>query len=252
MSIEPVGFDQSVISFRDQIGVDYAALDLVDDTGGQVSVRNGFSYYSGFPAETRPSRVPTGERRRFVILNTQPGVSQYEVLYISANYSASQAAAVRSIIDSVELSIAGEPTEFVITTQISPPGAGTINGGGVYSPDEEVTLSVTGNPGYRFVQWQGNVSNPNSAETTITATDDAMVKAVFVRQWQLVLDAQVGGSASGGGGYDKGTIVPFTATPDDGYRFDGWTGTGIEDALGTETTVTLNESHMATVTFVKV
>jgi len=196
--------------------------------------------------------VPTGERRRFVILNTQPGVSQYEVLYISANFSGSQAAAVRSIIDSVELSIAGEPTEFVITTQISPPGAGTINGGGVYSPDEEVTLSVTGNPGYRFVQWQGNVSNPNSAETTITATDDAMVKAVFVRQWQLVLDAQVGGSASGGGGYDNGTIVPFTATPDDGYRFDGWTGTGTEDALGTETTVTLNESHMATVTFVKV
>ena len=129
--------------------------------------------------------MPTGERRRFVILNTQPGVSQYEVLYISANYSGSQAAAVRSIIDSVELSTAGEPTEFVITTQISPPGAGTINGGGVYSPDEEVTLSVTGNPGYRFVQWQGNVSNPNSAETTITATDDAMVKAVFVRQWQL-------------------------------------------------------------------
>ena len=27
---------------------------------------------------------------------------------------------------------------------------------------------------------------------------------------------------------------------------------GTEDALGTETTVTLNESHMATVTFVKV
>ena len=96
------------------------------------------------------------------------------------------------------------------------------------------------------------MSNPNSAETSITATDDAMVTAVFVRQWQLVLDAQVGGSASGGGGYDNGTIVPITATPDEGYRFDGWTGSGIDDALGPETTVTLNESHTATTTFVKV
>ena len=261
MSIEPEGFDQSVISFLDQIGFDHAALDLVDDGGTRTSIRSGFSYYSGFPAETTPSRVPTGERRRFVILNTQPGEGQYEILYISANYSNSQADTIRAIIDSVELSSSSEPSEpseptepthVVITAQVSPPSAGTISGGGLVTSGTEVTLSASPVPGYRFDRWFGNVRNSATASTTIVPTTDVTVTAGFVRQWELVVDAQLGGSAGGGGTYDAGTTVSITATPNDGYRFAGWTGAGVADASEATTSVTLDESRTVSATFVRV
>ena len=75
------------------------------------------------------------------------------------------------------------------------------------------------------------MSNSTAEETTITATADLMVTAVFVRQWELVLDAQIGGSVREGGNYDTGTTVSISANPEEGYRFAGWTGTGITDVI---------------------
>ena len=55
----------------------------------------------------------------------------------------------------------------------------------------------------------------------------------------VVVSASTGGSATGSGEYAAGTEVTLTATPDSGYRFVGWTVTG----------VTVSDPSSATITF---
>lgn len=63
-------------------------------------------------------------------------------------------------------------------------------------------------------------------------------------QYTLTANAGTGGSVSGGGTYNSGTIVQVTATPDTGYQFDGWSG----DAGGTTNPVDVTMDGNKTVT----
>jgi len=42
---------------------------------------------------------------------------------------------------------------YVITTSSSPPEGGTTSGGGSKACGDNVTVTATENPGYRFVSW---------------------------------------------------------------------------------------------------
>lgn len=66
-------------------------------------------------------------------------------------------------------------------------------------------------------------------------------------QYTLTANAGTGGSVSGGGTYNSGTVVQVTATPDAGYQFDGWSG----DASGTNNPldVTMNGNKTITASF---
>ena len=101
LGIEPNGFDSSVASFTSNIGFNHAGLDLVEEDGSRTNIREGFGYYSGEDPATIPRRVSINERRRFVILNGQPGEDQWRVLYISNDFASRDTASVRSAIDSV-------------------------------------------------------------------------------------------------------------------------------------------------------
>ncbi len=101
LGIEPNGFDSSVASFAENISFNHAGLDLVDDGGRRSQIRNGFAHFSGEPAERTPGQVSINERRRFVILDGQPGPNQWEVLYIANDFSRRDTESVRAIIDAV-------------------------------------------------------------------------------------------------------------------------------------------------------
>ena len=252
LGIEPTGFDQSVISFRDQIGFDHAGLDLSLNGDVREDVRAGFSYYSGFPAATTPSRVPTGQRRRFVILDGQPGASQWEVRHVAADFSSSQANAVRAVIDSIPGPSTVEPSLVTVSTTVIPPEAATISGGGEFMLGAAVPLSLTANPGYRFVEWQGNVSDASDTGATLIPETDTTITAVFVRQWSLALAAVPGGTLFGAGTYDEGAVVTIEAVPDSGYRFAQWQGAAVENPLSETTTISLTEALSVTAVFVRV
>lgn len=69
-------------------------------------------------------------------------------------------------------------------------------------------------------------------------------------EFTLTVNTSVGGSVSpSGGSYPEGTEVTLTATPDEGYVFDGWSG----DASGTNTTIsiTMDSDKSITATFVE-
>ena len=108
LSIEPNGFDSSVISFASNNGFDLAGLDLIESGGARTEIRNGFSYYSGEDAGLTPGQVNINDRRRFVILDGQPGPNQWTLRYINNDFSRRDTDAVLEAIDGISLAD-GEP-----------------------------------------------------------------------------------------------------------------------------------------------
>jgi len=73
--------------------------------------------------------------------------------------------------------------------------------------------------------------------------------------YRLTISSTEGGSVTvpgeGSSTHDAGTVVDLVATPDDGYRFEGWTGdTGtIASTTSASTTITMNGNCTITATF---
>ena len=62
-------------------------------------------------------------------------------------------------------------TQYLLTTSVSPAGAGTVTAGGYYAPTTVVSLTATPAAGYVFSGWTASpvtVANPSSASTTVT------------------------------------------------------------------------------------
>lgn len=115
-----------------------------------------------------------------------------------------------------------EIRQCVITTQVYPENSGSVNGGGSYNYGETVHLTAHGNMGYVFDRWEdGEITNPR----TIFVEGDATYTAVFMPlQYEIVAecDPVEGGSVTGAGLYDYGTVATLTAIPNSNYIFICW------------------------------
>ena len=104
-------------------------------------------------------------------------------------------------------------SDISLFVQQTPDGGGATNPiSGVYhfAPNSEVTLTATANPGYQFVYWLGDVSNPEALSTVVHLDKPKIVIAVF-EQSQAKF---TGGGIPGGGG----TRQSLTATGLLGFR----------------------------------
>ena len=127
------------------------------------------------------------------------------------------------------------------TLSLSSGTGGTVSGGGTYAYGTNVTITATPSTGYTFNGWSGTgVTDTSAASTTVSMTSDRSVSASFsLINHTLSLSAGAGGTVSGGGNYGYGTSSGITATPDTGYSFVGWSGTGVNDASASSTTVSM-------------
>lgn len=68
------------------------------------------------------------------------------------------------------------PTQYTITTSVSPSNTGSVSGGGMYDSGTTVTLLATSNTGYNFSSWSDGVTaNPRQ----VTVTSDLNLVAYF-------------------------------------------------------------------------
>lgn len=73
--------------------------------------------------------------------------------------------------------------------------------------------------------------------------------------YRLTISSTQGGSVTvpgeGSSTHDAGTVVDLVATPDDGYRFAGWTGDteAIASPTSGSTTITMNGNYAITASF---
>jgi len=118
---------------------------------------------------------------------------------------------------------------------------------GTHSYNQDTTVDITAVPdeGYQFDGWTGDVENAGKAKTTIKVDSDKTIIANFSEQ-SFVLTVEIDGAGSvtpsvGSHQYSENSVVDITAIPDDGYRFDSWTGE-VDDMNAASTSITINSN----------
>ena len=135
-------------------------------------------------------------------------------------------------------------TNYIITTNVNPAGAGTVTGGGTYSDGSSATLTATPNAGWLFNSWKENGITVSTNPTyTFTVNADRTLEAVFT-QVQYTIAANVNpagaGTVTGGGTYNDGTSATLTATPNAGWLFNSWKENGSIVSTNPTYTFTVN------------
>ena len=112
--------------------------------------------------------------------------------------------------------------QCLIKTYVTPEGAGEVTGGGIYDYGEIIHLTAHSNPGYVFSHWSdGPMTNPR----IVMVEGDAGYTAVFNPvQYEITTECEPveGGTVSGAGTYEYGSIVTLVATPNENYLFLCW------------------------------
>ena len=97
-----------------------------------------------------------------------------------------------------------------------------MTGDGNYEYGKNITLTAIPNAHYHFVKWNdSNTDNPR----TVQVTQDSTFTAVFAIDEHNVTiskNLSAAGTVTGDGVYEYGTNITLTATPNEGYRFKGW------------------------------
>ena len=119
-----------------------------------------------------------------------------------------------------------EPDPVEYTLSVSAAAGGTVSSeGGTYDEGSEVTITASANEGYRFTGWEGNDSTNESLTVTLNSNQTYQALFELIPIYTLTVTAGEGGTVSTEGGeYQDGTEIEITATPNEGYRFDGWEG----------------------------
>ena len=118
--------------------------------------------------------------------------------------------------------------------------------------DTIVDLSATPASGWQFVNWTGDVANPNTTSTRVTMNGDKTLTANFVRvSYSLTVATSGNGStnpAAGTSAYPVGAVVNLSATPASGWRFENWTG-DVTNVYSAATTTMMNADKTVTAIF---
>jgi len=140
---------------------------------------------------------------------------------------------------------------------VTTPGEGEFS----YPCDTVVDLVAIPNPGYKFVNWSGDVAtiaDIHDTSTNITMCEWYSITANFEPEgsgYSLTISSMEGGSviAPGEGTsiHAANTVVELVAQPSEGYQFMKWTGdvSAIADLYAASTTITMNADYSITANF---
>ncbi|MDZ4402281.1 putative Ig domain-containing protein [Prosthecobacter sp.] len=146
------------------------------------------------------------------------------------------------------------------TISVSAGPGGTAAGGGTVADGSSVTVTVTPDAGYTFVNWtEGGVPVCAVPSHTFSATANRTLVAHFQPvgggpEGSFVISAAAsplaGGSITGTGNHAPGASVTLHAFNNAGYQFTKWTESGIEVSTLKDYTFTVNSSRTLTAVFV--
>ena len=152
-----------------------------------------------------------------------------------------------------------EQIRYTLDVSVSPQASGSTTpsaGQHEYAANSVVDLTAVPGAGYRFVNWNGDVDDPNDPTTTITMSANKSVTANFeLDQFNLNMAASPveGGTTDPAAGVHTlaaNSVIEISATPNEGYRFGNWTG-GVADANAASTSITLNSDKTVTANFIR-
>ena len=149
----------------------------------------------------------------------------------------------------------------IFTLTIALNGSGSTNpavGEHEYQEGTVVNISATPDEGWQFVNWSGDVADPNSASTTVTVESDKTITANFslegVTTYTLTISINGQGTTSPSEGvynYAEGTVVDISTNSASGWKFVNWSGdtSTIDDINDPDITITMNGNYAITANF---
>ncbi len=147
--------------------------------------------------------------------------------------------------------------DVALKLSLSPNNAGiaTVSPGGstpsyaVYweTPGSSLTISESNNTGYKFVDWTGYQSS-NSASFTMTVPNSPFTEtANYDVYLTMENNPSNGGSVSPSSGwYSYGSQVTISESPNSGYSFTGWSGSGSGSYTGSDSSYTITMNNPIT------
>jgi len=159
-----------------------------------------------------------------------------------------------SVVMDSDKSVTATFAQNIYTLTLSPDANGTITAEPskpAYYSGEQVTLTATPKPGFRFVAWGGDLSGSDNP-ATLAMTKNSTVTATFVADANYTVTVTTVGSGvvvktPDKPTYGSGEQLTLTAFPGVGMEFVGWGG----DVTGNENpkSITVNGNMSITATF---
>lgn len=123
-----------------------------------------------------------------------------------------------------------------LTTSSTSGGAVTSPGEGIFEYDYGTQVNLIATPedaNHVFVNWSGEMADPNSASTSVTVTQDMEITANFEAiTYTLEITTSIGGSVvepnEGIHEYTQGSIIDINAIAEPNFVFKNWTGTAVD------------------------
>ena len=113
---------------------------------------------------------------------------------------------------------------YTITTSGNPETSGSTSGGRQYREDLTVTVSANAFDCFKFDNWTENgvvvSTDPNYTFTSSASRN--LIANFSTKISRVIAEPAIGGNISGDLEYACGDLVRVSATPNEGYRFDGW------------------------------
>jgi hypothetical protein len=198
-------------AYEKRDGVVYQCLPAAGFSG------NGFNIYSTGNGYTIKA-LPSPGHLRVTVTPTQATVDYVATTGGTVNYSYT-----------IDAGSSG-PTHG-LTMAVEPVGSGTTDpavGTHTYAEDTVVDITATPATGYEFDHWSGACTGTGACSVTMDA--DKTVTAYFTQvdhDLTIAVDPVGSGTTNPAAGvhtYAYGSVVNITATPEDGYQFDHWSG----------------------------
>ena len=207
----------------------------------------------GSISPTTPQTVSHGDDITFTI-TPDTGYHVADVLVDGGSVGAVSAYTFTDVITHHTLSAAFALNEYTLNINSVGSGSATrVPSQTIYLYGDVVTLTAAADPEWYFGQWSGDASG-TLTQTAVTMTADKVVTATFVAAppTYYTLTMSIVGSgvitpAAGIHSYLSGTLVSVSASPMEGWQFDGWSG-GLESAAN-PAQLTMGADKAVTATF---
>ena len=133
----------------------------------------------------------------------------------------------------LDLNASFQRKQFTLTIGTSP--FGESNGSGTYAYEANASISTIPKTGYLFSGWTGDtqfIANTNSSSTFVTIPNNSVsiIPSFTPKTYQITLNSDNNGTATGGGNYSYGTTANIVATGNGanlnalaGYALASWT-----------------------------
>jgi len=141
----------------------------------------------------------------------------------------------------------------IISASAAPAIGGTVSGSGTYAYGSVATLAAIPNTGYNFTSWteSGTIVSTNPAYSFTVDGNRTLTANFTIRTHSVYVTASPadGGTATGGGTYNYGSIVNLNATPNAGYEFLSWTENGSRVSTSSTYSFTVNANRALVANF---